>query len=110
MMNSNFVGCFTGNSARSVALKILSWCRPDPSAVCKLCFLAPRWYVSCVDKGQRKRTADVAEKLGVGLLLGTMVQGIFAKDLSSAMYGIGATILAIAFVLIVFAIYISGEE
>ena len=72
--------------------------------------LALRWYACFVDKGQRKRTADVAEKLGIGLLLGTMVQGIFAKDLSSAMYGIGAAILAIAFVLIVFAIYISREE
>jgi len=49
-----------------------------------------------VDKEQKKRTADVAEKLGVGLLLGTMAQGIFAKDLSSAMYGIGAVVLAIA--------------
>jgi len=73
-------------------------------------FIASRWYASFVDKGQRKRTADVAEKLGVGLLLATMVQGIFAKDLSPAMYGIGATILAIAFVLIVFAIYLSREE
>jgi hypothetical protein len=60
-----------------------------------------------VDKGQRKRTADVAEKLGVGLLLATMAQGIFAEKLSAATYGIGATILAIAFLLIVFAIYLS---
>jgi len=70
----------------------------------------PPWYSCFVDKGQRKRTADVAEKLGVGLLLATMVQGIFAKESSPAMYGIGAAILAIAFVLIVFAIYLSREE
>jgi len=63
-----------------------------------------------VDKGQRKRTADVAEKLGVGILLATMAQGIFAKEISPSMYGIGAIILAIAFLLIVFAVYLSREE
>ena len=110
MTNSNFVGCSTRMSAGLSPLKIFSWCRSDPLGVCKLRFLAPRWYASFVDKGQRKRTADVAEKLGIGLLLGTMAQGIFAKDLSSAMYGIGAIILLIAFILIVFAIYISREE
>ena len=34
-----------------------------------------------MDKGRKKRTADVAEKLGVGLLLGTVAQGIFAKGI-----------------------------
>jgi hypothetical protein len=63
-----------------------------------------------VDKGQRKRTADVAEKLGVGILLATMAQGIFAKEISPSMYGIGAIILAIAFLLIVFAVFLSREE
>ena len=77
---------------------------------CKLHLLALGWYGCLVDKGQRKRTADIAEKLGVGLLLGTMIQGIIATDPSSTMYGIGAIILAIAFVLLVFAIYISREE
>jgi hypothetical protein len=72
--------------------------------------MVPHWYAFFVDKGQRKRTADVAEKLGVGLLLATMAQGIFAKEISPAMYGIGIAILAVAFVLIVFAIYLSREE
>jgi hypothetical protein len=107
--NSNFVRCPIGKSTGFSPLKIFSWCRPDRLTVRKLRLLALR--CAClVDRGQRKKTADIAEKLGVGLLLGTMVQGIFGKDLSYAMYGIGATILAIAFVLIVFAIYISREE
>jgi len=63
-----------------------------------------------VDKGQRKRTADVAEKLGVGLLLTTMVQGIFAEKLSAVTYSIGAVVLAIAVFFIVLAIYLSREE
>jgi len=63
-----------------------------------------------VDKGQRKRTADVAEKLGVGLLLTTMVQGIFADKLSAMMYGIGALALATAILFIVLAIYLSKED
>ncbi len=63
-----------------------------------------------VDKGQRKRTADVAEKLGIGLLLATMAQGIFTKDLSPAMYGIGAVVLAIAIFFILLAIYLSKED
>jgi peptidoglycan/LPS O-acetylase OafA/YrhL len=62
-----------------------------------------------VDKGQRKRTADVAEKLGVGLLLAIMAQGIFAEKLSAATYGIGAVVLAIAIFFIVLAIYLSKE-
>ena len=69
-----------------------------------------RWYVCSVDKGQRKRTADVAEKLGVGLLLATMVQGILAKDISPAMYAIGTAVLAIAIFFIVLAVYLSKEE
>jgi hypothetical protein len=68
------------------------------------------WYALPVDKGQRKRTADVSEKLGVGLLLATMVQGIFAERLSAAMYGIGIVVLAIAIFFIVLAVYLSKEE
>ena len=45
-----------------------------------------------------------------GLLLGTMAQGIFAKEISPAMRVVGAIILAIAFVLIVLAIYLSRED
>jgi hypothetical protein len=62
-----------------------------------------------VDKGRRKRTADVAEKLGVGLLLATVAQGIFAEKLLPLSYAIGAAILAIAAVLILLAVYLSKE-
>ena len=63
-----------------------------------------------MDKGRRKRTADVAEKLGVGLLLGTVAQGIFATELSPRTYVIGAVVLAIAAILIVVSIFLSQEE
>jgi len=66
--------------------------------------------LSLVDKGQRKRTADVAEKLGVGLLLGTLLQGILAEKLSAGMYGLGGMVIVIAIGLIAFAIVISKEE
>ena len=63
-----------------------------------------------MNKGRRKRTADVAEKLGVGLLLGTVAQGIFAKEIASRTYFIGAVVLAIAATLIVIAIFLSQED
>lgn len=63
-----------------------------------------------MDKGQRKRTADVAEKLGVGLLLGTLLQGILAEKLSAGMYGLGALVLTVAVLFIVLAIYLSRED
>ena len=73
-------------------------------------FVVSGWYACFVDKGQRKRTADVAEKLGVGLLLATMAQGIFAEKLTAAMYGVGALALATAILFIVLAIYLSKED
>ncbi len=54
--------------------------------------------------------ADVAEKLGVGLLLGTVAQGIFAREITSRTYFIGTVVLAIAAILIVIAIFLSQED
>jgi hypothetical protein len=62
-----------------------------------------------VDKGKRKRIADVAEKLGVGLLLGTLIQGIF-REISFRSSLIGVIILVIAAILIVTSISLSQEE
>ena len=62
-----------------------------------------------MDKGQRKRIADVAEKLGVGLLLATVVQGILAEKLPTPSYSVGVVILAIAAVLLILAVYLSKE-
>jgi len=50
------------------------------------------------------------KKVGVGLLLATMAQGIFTEKLSTAMYGIGAVVLAIAIFFISLAIYLSKED
>lgn len=78
--------------------------------VLRLRSVVTRWYACFVDKGQRKRTGDVAEKLGVGLLLATVVQGIFAEKLAAAAYGIGALALATAIFFIVLAIYLYKED
>jgi hypothetical protein len=63
-----------------------------------------------VDKGRRKRIADVAEKLGVGLLLGTVAQGIFAKELSLSIYTAGAVALIVAVILLIVSIFLSRED
>jgi hypothetical protein len=63
-----------------------------------------------VDKGRRKRTADVAEKLGVGLLLGTVAQGIFVKELSLYTYIVGSVAVMVAMILIVVSIFLSQED
>ena len=62
-----------------------------------------------MDKERRKRIADIAEKLGVGLLLGALIQGIF-RELSFRSSLIGVTIIAIAVTLIVISISLSQEE
>ena len=66
--------------------------------------------LSSVDKGQRKRTGDVAEKLGVGLLLASVAQGIFAEELTPQMFTIGVTTIAVALIFVVIAIYLSKED
>ena len=62
-----------------------------------------------MDKSRRKRIADIAEKLGVGLLLGTLIQGIF-REFSFRSSLIGVTILVVAAILIVTSISLSQEE
>jgi len=63
-----------------------------------------------VDKGRKKRIADVAEKLGVGLLLGTVAQGIFAKELSLSIYIAGAVAIMVAMILLIVSIFLSRED
>jgi hypothetical protein len=63
-----------------------------------------------VDKGRRKRTADVAEKLGVGLLLGAVAQGIFVQEPSLRTYVAGAVAVTVAMILIVVSIALSQED
>ena len=63
-----------------------------------------------MDKGRKKRIADVAEKLGVGLLLGTVAQGIFAKDLSLTTYIAGAVAMTGAIILLIVSIALSRGD
>ncbi len=69
-----------------------------------------RSYTDEVNSGRRKRTADVAEKLGVGFVLGIVVQGIFLKEPSLYVYALGLVVLAIAAFFLVLSIYLSTED
>ena len=62
-----------------------------------------------MEKGRRKRIADVAEKLGVGLLLGTLIQGIF-REFAFRSSLIGVTIIVVAVILVVTSVSLSQEE
>ncbi len=62
------------------------------------------------DQGRRKRIADVAEKLGVGLFIGVMAQGVFAQRLTRTQYLLGGLVLTIASLLIVISAYLSKED
>lgn len=63
-----------------------------------------------MNKGKKKRVADIAEKLGVGLSLGVLVQGAFAKELTYSVYVGSAVIVAVAFVLLAVSIALSQED
>jgi uncharacterized membrane protein (Fun14 family) len=63
-----------------------------------------------VDKGRRKRIADMAEKLGIGLVLGVLVQGAFAKEISYRVYVVGAFIVTLGIVLLITSIILSRED
>jgi primosomal replication protein N len=63
-----------------------------------------------VDKGRRKRVADIAEKLGVGLSLGVLVQGAFAKEITYSIYVGSAVIVAVALALLAVSIVLSQED
>lgn len=52
----------------------------------------------------------MAEKLGVGLVLGTLVQGIFIKEPSSHVLVAAILLSAIAAILLVVSIYLSRED
>ncbi len=63
-----------------------------------------------MDKGRKRKTADTAEKLGVGFILGIVAQGIFLKEYSLNTYVLGLAVLTIAAILLVLSIYLSKEE
>jgi primosomal replication protein N len=63
-----------------------------------------------VNKGRKKRVADIAEKLGVGLSLGVLVQGAFAKEITYSIYVGSAVIVAVALALLTVSIVLSQED
>lgn len=83
-----------------------------PDIAGKLSSVIRTQLLSCqaVDKGKRKRIADIAEKLGVGLVLGTLVQGIFIKELSFPVSVAAIILSAIAAILLMAAVYLSRED
>jgi len=66
--------------------------------------------LTSMNNARRKKTADIAEKLGVGFVLGIVVQGIFLKEPSLYAYTLGLIVLAIAAFFLVLSIYLSTEE
>ena len=52
----------------------------------------------------------MAEKLGIGLLLGVLVQGAFAKEISYRVSVVGAFIVVLGIVLLVVSIILSQED
>ena len=63
-----------------------------------------------MDRGRRKPVADVSEKLGVGLFLGVLAQGIFGERLTSRTIGLAVVALLIASALIVVSVALSRED
>lgn len=51
----------------------------------------------------------MAEKLGIGLILGVLIQGAFAKEISYWVSIVGAFILVFGIVLLVVSIILSQE-
>ena len=63
-----------------------------------------------MDRGRRKRVADVREKLGVGLFLAVVAQGIFGERVTAQTAGLAVAVLFIASAFIVMSVALSGEE
>ena len=63
-----------------------------------------------MDKGRRKRIADIAEKLGIGLLLGTVARGIFVKEMALFSYVAGTGAIITGPTLIIAPISLSRED
>lgn len=63
-----------------------------------------------MDKGQRKRIADIGEKLGVGLFLAVLIHGILLREITFA--GIVTSLFgfALAFFFLAASIHLSKEE
>ena len=54
--------------------------------------------------------ADVREKLGVGLFLAVVAQGIFGERVTAQTAGLAVAVLFIASAFIVMSVALSGEE
>lgn len=63
-----------------------------------------------MDRGRRKRVADVSKKLGVGLFLAVLAQGIFGERVTTQSAGLAFAALLIASVFIVVSVALSRED
>ena len=63
-----------------------------------------------MDRGRRKRVADVSEKLGVGLYIAVFAQGVFGQQLSAFTLVAAIAAFALATTLIVVSVFLSKSE
>jgi len=62
-----------------------------------------------MDRGRRRKIADIAEKLGVGFTLGVVAQGIFLEQPSLTALGLSLGVLIISATLLVVSVYLASE-
>ena len=62
-----------------------------------------------MDKGQRKRIADISEKLGVGLFLAVLVHGILLREITFGGFVLSLLGLGLALFFLALSISLSKE-
>lgn len=63
-----------------------------------------------MDSGQRKRLADVAEKLGVALIVGSVLQVVLPQETEPTRFVAGSVFIVGGFVLIVMSVVLSKNQ
>jgi len=62
-----------------------------------------------MDKGQRKRVADIGEKLGVGLFLAVLVHGILFREITLGGFLLSLLGFALAVLFLTASVILSKE-
>ena len=62
------------------------------------------------DAGQRKRLADVAEKLGVALIVGSVLQVVLPPEIETSRFLVGSVFIVGGFILIVMSVFLSRSQ
>ena len=62
-----------------------------------------------MDKGQRKRVADIGEKLGVGLFLAVLVHRFLLEEITFAGFVFSVIVLGLALLTLAVSVFLSKE-